>query len=100
MNTCVRDQDYNTFSLEPEYHILEVELVLYLHLSLPWPFQKLPEDHLCNHLCRFHKRSSDAYAVEGFHDLEEGLSYDRGEPRVFHDEEEGGCMLKVGAVVQ
>ena len=91
----------NNIALATDCHRIGVgALVLYLHPSSPLPFQRPQEDHLCNHLCRFHKRSSDAYAVEGFHDLEEGLSYDRGEPRVFHDEEEGGCMLEVCAVVQ
>ena len=91
----------NNIALANDCHRIGVgALVLYLHPSSPLPFQRPQEDHLCNHLCRFHKRSSDAYAVEGFHDLEEGLSYDRGEPRVLHDEEEGGCMLEVCAVVQ
>ena len=67
-------QENNTFLAIAEHRTL-VEVVLdpYLHPSLPSPFQMLRGDHLCNHLCRFHKRSSAAYGAEEYHDLEEAL---------------------------
>lgn len=69
-----RVQENNTFFATSEHRTLvQVGLGLYLHLSLPSPSQMLPEDHLCNHLCRFHKRSSEVDGEEEVHDPEEAL---------------------------
>ena len=60
----------------------------------------LLEDHLCNHLCRFHKHSSEAYGVGEFHGLEEALVYDHEDHHVKRDVAEGGCKLVVDVMVQ
>ena len=98
LNICVQDQDYSIFSVAHEYHILEAERGLYLHLSLPWPFQMQQEDHLRNHLCRFHIHYSVANVVEEVHGLEvDHVSY-HVVVHAFHDEAVGGCKLEVGVM--
>lgn len=73
---CIVDraqESNNFFAIAELRTLVELDLGPYLHLSLPSPFQMLREDHLCNHLCRFHKRSSAADGAEEYHDLEEAL---------------------------
>ena len=100
LNTCADAQENNMVFLVLEYHTLEVESFLYCDLSLPWPFRMLQEDHLCNHLYRFHTYSSEADVVEEGHGQEGDRASSHGVYHAFHDVEADDYKLEVNVLAQ